>query len=193
MLPAWWYTIFYLYSAATVLVAAQLSPDILTSISEDTIIGAWHKVLKMFKILSSFSNHATRCAAALKTLFDQVTEQRSGGDQFQHQKRSDERPMPPLQHQQQGWRLDRARNPQYFPNEFGTTATIDSWSATIPRSANPNEATTILPPDENTVTMEHPAFQSVINFASSLDLLDLPDIQVDLNRMSWLTSFPTEF
>ena len=192
MLPVWWYTIFYLYSAATVLVAARLSSDILAHISEDTIIGAWHKVLEMFKLLSSFSNHATRCAAALEALFDQVSEQPSGDRQFQYQQQSEERTMPSMPSPQQGWRIDRTRHPHYFSTVSKTTTAVDPWSDNVPRSAVPNDSIAAHTPGENGVTLDHPSYQNMINFSSSLELLDLPGIEIDLSRMAWLTSFPTE-
>ena len=192
MLPAWWYTNFYLYSAGTVLIAARLSSDVVAHVSEDTLIGAWHKVLETFKLLSGYSNHATRCAAALKALFDQVSEQRSSDRQASYQQQTGDRTLPSMPSQQQGCRTDRMHDPQYFSNVSETTSAVDPYPANLPYSAVPNYSTTAHTTAENGMALDHPSYQNVINLSSSLDLLDLPDIQFDLSRTSWLTSFPFE-
>lgn len=72
ILPAWWYSIFYVYSAATVLVAARLQPPIIAEVSETAIMDGRHAVMRIFKKFARFDKHATRCAAAISVLFDQV-------------------------------------------------------------------------------------------------------------------------
>ncbi|OOQ82807.1 putative C6 transcription factor [Penicillium brasilianum] len=71
-LPAWWYNILYIYTAATVLIAGRLSPTILAEISEPSITRSWNCALEILRKYQSHSTSARRCVAALEILYEQV-------------------------------------------------------------------------------------------------------------------------
>ncbi|KAF3398019.1 hypothetical protein F1880_006501 [Penicillium rolfsii] len=71
-LPAWWYNILYIYTAATVLIAARLSPTILADIPESSITRSWNFALEILRKYQSHSTSARRCVAALEILYEQV-------------------------------------------------------------------------------------------------------------------------
>ncbi|OCT49176.1 C6 transcription factor [Cladophialophora carrionii] len=73
ILPAWWYCILYLYTAATVLVAARLNSMIGREIGgADVILNASRTVTAALHRYGSFGKHTKRCAAAIELLFDQI-------------------------------------------------------------------------------------------------------------------------
>ncbi|KIY03357.1 uncharacterized protein Z520_00048 [Fonsecaea multimorphosa CBS 102226] len=73
LLPAWWYSIFYLYTAATVLVAARLNPTVEAEVGGDEVImSAARTATAALQRYGSFGKHAKRCAAAIALLFDQI-------------------------------------------------------------------------------------------------------------------------
>ncbi|EXJ74277.1 uncharacterized protein A1O5_02573 [Cladophialophora psammophila CBS 110553] len=73
LLPAWWYSIFYLYTAATVLVAARLNSTIEAEVGgEEVIMSAARTATTALHRYGSFGKHAKRCAAAVGFLFDQI-------------------------------------------------------------------------------------------------------------------------
>lgn len=73
-LSAWWRNIFYLYTAATVLLAARLRSCITTNIPQKSIDQSWCQaivVLHQYELHSSFAKH---CVAVLQMLSDKVPE-----------------------------------------------------------------------------------------------------------------------
>ncbi|OQU97083.1 Fungal specific transcription factor domain-containing protein [Cladophialophora immunda] len=74
-LPAWWYTIFYVYTAATVLVAARLNHSLLAEVTEQAVHQSLTKAMNILSRLDVFSPHARRCSAAIALLLDQVMHQ----------------------------------------------------------------------------------------------------------------------
>ncbi|EXJ56992.1 hypothetical protein A1O7_07336 [Cladophialophora yegresii CBS 114405] len=73
ILPAWWYCILYLYTAATVLVAARLNATIEKELGgEDVVLTASRTVTAALHRYGSFGKHTKRCAAAVELLFDQI-------------------------------------------------------------------------------------------------------------------------
>jgi hypothetical protein len=80
LLPAWWYSIFYLYTAATVLLAAKLSHDLLAEITEETLHESWGQAMRTLERYKIFGEQARRCATALDLLSDQVSRQMHQGD-----------------------------------------------------------------------------------------------------------------
>ncbi|KAK5065119.1 hypothetical protein LTR84_000955 [Exophiala bonariae] len=83
LLPAWWYSIYYVYTAATVLVAARLSPSILAEITEQAVSDAWDKAINILSRYQAFTNLARRCATALSLLSNQVLQQEKKSDSRQ--------------------------------------------------------------------------------------------------------------
>ncbi|KAK4947832.1 hypothetical protein LTR10_013340 [Elasticomyces elasticus] len=72
ILPAWWYGIFYVYNAATVLVAARLNATLLAEVTEREVLRSWAAVTRILARYEAFSKHAKRCSTALKLLSNQV-------------------------------------------------------------------------------------------------------------------------
>ncbi|KAE8388695.1 hypothetical protein BDV23DRAFT_195028 [Aspergillus alliaceus] len=71
-LPAWWYNILYVYTAATVLVAGYLCPTILDEVTEVAVTRSWHCALEILRKYQSYSTSARRCIAALEILYERV-------------------------------------------------------------------------------------------------------------------------
>ena len=74
---AWWFNVLYLYTSATTLIAARLSPSILADISEETILDGWHKAMDILKRYSLFSASIKRLTTTLALLFEAVPQQYS--------------------------------------------------------------------------------------------------------------------
>ncbi|KAL4920044.1 fungal-specific transcription factor domain-containing protein [Aspergillus aurantiobrunneus] len=71
-LPAWWYNILYVYTAATVIVASRLCPTILEEISESALTRSWNCALEILRKYQSYSTSARRCVAALEILYERA-------------------------------------------------------------------------------------------------------------------------
>ncbi|RAL01245.1 transcription factor domain-containing protein [Aspergillus ibericus CBS 121593] len=71
-LPAWWYNILYVYTAATVLIAGRLCPAILDEVTETAIAQSWDSALEVLRRYHSHSTSARRCVAALEILYERV-------------------------------------------------------------------------------------------------------------------------
>ncbi|KAJ5676460.1 uncharacterized protein N7477_002093 [Penicillium maclennaniae] len=71
-LPAWWYNILYIYTAATVLIAGRLCSPILSEVTEASITHSWECALEILRKYQKYSTSARRCVAALEILYEQV-------------------------------------------------------------------------------------------------------------------------
>ncbi|PWY68401.1 putative C6 transcription factor [Aspergillus heteromorphus CBS 117.55] len=71
-LPAWWYNILYIYTAATVLIAGRLCPTILEEVTEAKMTQSWNCALEVLRKYHSYSTSARRCVAALEILYERV-------------------------------------------------------------------------------------------------------------------------
>ncbi|GAQ10251.1 hypothetical protein ALT_7572 [Aspergillus lentulus] len=71
-LPAWWYNILYVYTAATVLIAGRLRSAILEEVTEPAISRSWNCALEILRSYHSYSSSARRCVAALEILYEKV-------------------------------------------------------------------------------------------------------------------------
>lgn len=69
LLPAWWYRVYYLFSAATVLIAAKLRTDI---INLQDINQAWSEAMKVLQAHEHVNTSARRCVAALQILSSKI-------------------------------------------------------------------------------------------------------------------------
>ncbi|RDW76781.1 transcription factor domain-containing protein [Aspergillus mulundensis] len=85
-LPAWWYNILYVYTAATVIIASRLCPPILEEVTEAVITRSWNYALEILRKYQSYSTSARRCVAALEILYERaVTDAPIGDNQPQSQ------------------------------------------------------------------------------------------------------------
>lgn len=69
LLPAWWYRVYYLFSAATILIAAKLRTDIF---DPQDINHTWSEVMKVLEAHEHVSQSARRCVAALQILSSKI-------------------------------------------------------------------------------------------------------------------------
>ncbi|OAP64278.1 hypothetical protein AYL99_00250 [Fonsecaea erecta] len=76
-LAAWWYNVLYLYTSATVLIAARLSPAILVDVSEESILDGWRKAMEILDWYSPFGTSIQRLTTTLRLLSDAVPQQYS--------------------------------------------------------------------------------------------------------------------
>ena len=72
MLAAWWYNALFVYTAATVLVAARLHPSITAEVSEEAITQSWRNALDILHSYESYGPSARQIVATLEILFDKV-------------------------------------------------------------------------------------------------------------------------
>ncbi|KAJ5586648.1 hypothetical protein N7450_006435 [Penicillium hetheringtonii] len=84
-LPAWWYNILYIYTAATVLIAGRLCPAISSEISDTSITSSWNRALGILRKYQSYSFSAKRCVAALENIV--VSEDQQPGEQINIQEK----------------------------------------------------------------------------------------------------------
>ncbi|RFN44174.1 hypothetical protein FIE12Z_11566 [Fusarium flagelliforme] len=69
LLPAWWYRVYYVYSAATVLIAAKLRSDVFSAAE---IGRSWGQAISLLKTHEQFGQSARRCVAALHILSSKI-------------------------------------------------------------------------------------------------------------------------
>ncbi|KAK7430723.1 hypothetical protein QQZ08_002767 [Neonectria magnoliae] len=69
LLPAWWYRVYYVYSAATVLIAATLRPEVFLAAD---IGRSWGQAISVLKAHEKFGPSARRCVAALHILSSKI-------------------------------------------------------------------------------------------------------------------------
>ncbi|KAH8699027.1 fungal-specific transcription factor domain-containing protein [Talaromyces proteolyticus] len=76
-LSAWWYNVLFLYTSATVLIAARLSPSILAELSEASILDSSLKTVEALEGYGNFGTSIRRLITTLRLLFDMVPQQYS--------------------------------------------------------------------------------------------------------------------
>lgn len=77
-LSVWWYNVLFLYTAATVLIAARLSPSILAEITEESILERWNKAMDILEGYGTkFGQSIHRLTTTLRLLFDALPQQYS--------------------------------------------------------------------------------------------------------------------
>lgn len=76
-LSAWWYNILFLYTSATVLIAARLSPTILADVPEESIVSDWCRACELLEEYGDLGTSVRRLATTLRLLFDTVPHQYS--------------------------------------------------------------------------------------------------------------------
>ncbi|RVX72086.1 hypothetical protein B0A52_04684 [Exophiala mesophila] len=69
---AWWDCVLYIYTSATILIAARLSPAVLSEISEDLILEGWRKAMAVLERYSCLNPTITRLIATQRLLFEAV-------------------------------------------------------------------------------------------------------------------------
>ena len=69
MLPAWWYRVSYMYTAAMVLAVSTLRPDLFP---RSTTQNAWDNVLVLFQTHEHLSDSVQVCRVALQRIFSRI-------------------------------------------------------------------------------------------------------------------------
>ncbi len=76
LLPSWWYRLYYVYSAATILIVAKLRPDAFPMVE---IKRSWDKAMSVLKAHEKFGQSARRCVAALDVLSSRISQHAGQG------------------------------------------------------------------------------------------------------------------
>jgi len=76
-LAPWWYNVLFLYTSATVLLAARLSPSIVSELSEESIVEGCQKAIAVLEGYGTFSNSIKRLVTTLRLLYNAVPRQYS--------------------------------------------------------------------------------------------------------------------
>jgi hypothetical protein len=78
LLPAWWYRVYYVYTAATILIATKLCPEVFPGAS---ISRAWSQAMSVLKGHEKFGQSVRRCVAALHFLAAKIVQDSAGGSE----------------------------------------------------------------------------------------------------------------
>lgn len=202
LLPTWWYSVFYVYSAATVLVAARLQPAITAEIPEQAITKSWQTAMKIMGRFQKFSSHPKRCSAVLNVLFDQVPQKH-----LQHARRFHQRRRRVAQKQShQPQYLERSPSPLQV--EPGATASVDAAQFPAPVSqwlekpvptSQTNDAWSAVHTFDEEAPMDSRASQNFFSShpmslltdpSASEGIFEMLDLQLGTSDMSWLTTVP---
>jgi hypothetical protein len=71
-IAAWWYNVLFVYSAATVLVAARVRPLWQSEISEAAILQSWRRAINILETYKDYSKSIPKLIVTLQMLFKQV-------------------------------------------------------------------------------------------------------------------------
>lgn len=74
-LSPWWYNVLFLYTSATVLIAARLSPYILAEVPESAIVMWWQQAIEALGDYSAFGSTVQHSLTTLQVLYDTVPQQ----------------------------------------------------------------------------------------------------------------------
>lgn len=85
LLPAWWYRVYYVYTAATVLIAAKLRSEVFSGAD---LSRSWSQAMSVLKSHEKFGQSARRCVAALHFLSAKM-KQDGGGEHSGRTSRGD--------------------------------------------------------------------------------------------------------
>lgn len=164
ILPAWWYGIFYIYTAATVLVAARLNPILLVEVTERAVLKAWNAVMRILSRYQAFSKHAKRCSTALNLLLDQVKQRQTS---------------------EIGGNAGGASTP-VSPSEDGEPATLSDGAQTVVTAVHTQDWAT------TSTDLSRPEKENVL-VKDIVRHFNTAGIQVDIfGDMSWLASMPSQ-
>jgi hypothetical protein len=170
-LSPWWYNVLFLYTAATVLIAARLDPLVLAEVSEESILDRWHKALGILEGYGVFGISIRRLTTTLRLLFDAVPQQFS-------------------QRRQNARQLDAAEARNTY-DEVQVTVPLADWRLTNPIGTPPSS----LPPSLRE-TAPGSTFENINSFEghnpSFPEAWSEFDSCFDLQDYSWLTTIPFE-
>ena len=186
ILPAWWYSIFYIYTAAAVIVAARLHESIAAEITEEATMHAWRGLMKALGHFQNFSKHAKRCLSALVVLDGQV--------QQQHQQQRRRRPP------SQDGGFAQARNQyQGMSLPLGPANSEHVFSSAAERQEADENMVLSEATDAHNNLLHRPgpsmpdAWGMGLDYPYNAALSNTSEFQLGLGDMSWLNSIPLDF
>lgn len=161
-LAAWWFNILFLYTAATVLVAARLRSAIVAEVTELAIARSWQRAIEILNRYEAFGASAQRVVATLQILYDKVPEQYW---QSKFQPPTDDMAVEGTQTLQPGTQSVSGTGSQSWnvPSPWLPTNNVDAASGAPSQSARTE---------------------------TSLGYFDHFDFNFDVNDVSWLNTVP---
>ncbi|KAL2128285.1 hypothetical protein VTI74DRAFT_9386 [Chaetomium olivicolor] len=69
LLPAWWYRLYFVYSAATILIVARLRPELA---GDNSLHRSWDEAVSLLRAHERFGQSARRCVAVLNILLARI-------------------------------------------------------------------------------------------------------------------------
>jgi hypothetical protein len=69
LLPAWWYRLYFVYSAATILIVARLRPELA---GDNSLHRSWDEAVSVLHAHERFGQSARRCVAVLNILSGRI-------------------------------------------------------------------------------------------------------------------------
>ncbi|KAK4096161.1 hypothetical protein N658DRAFT_519361 [Parathielavia hyrcaniae] len=110
LLPAWWYRLYFVYSAATILIVARLRPELA---GEGSLQRSWDEAVSVLRDHERFGQSARRCVAVLNILSGRIMQ-----SHMQAAARASERGLDSEQREPQpanpGFSFDPANSLQQF-------------------------------------------------------------------------------
>ncbi|KAH8817373.1 fungal-specific transcription factor domain-containing protein [Xylogone sp. PMI_703] len=181
LLPSWWYSTYYVYTAGMVLLAASLHPKKTTEVDELTITNGWKSAIRVLRRFEPFGNHIKQSITSLITIFDRVTHRR-GHEESGQQKHHSSYHQTDLRNRQR-----TSKQTQSVQKETDTV-NVSTIDGDIHAELSSETARDQIPVDISLNTwLEDPC-----NTVSEVDALHLdgfftiPDFELDPNDMSWL-------
>lgn len=165
-LPAWWYNVLFVYSAATVLVAARLRSSILSEIPHDEILKSWDRAIQVLGRYNAYSALIDKLITALHLLSNAMSGRHS--QQKQQPQRRDI-------HSKQASVREREQRQQSSVNGFS--------------GLNPNESEGLGDTHVGGVSLA-----SGLSWSEAADVFEMEELMLDFdpNDLSWLNTVPFE-
>lgn len=181
MTATWWYNVFYVYSAATVLVAAKLAPSIVSDLGEASLARSWQQATNILQAYSPFSDSIPKLVAALQVLDDEV-------------------PVRYLRHMQ---RMTSGGLHAFPPTSFNFATNARSQGVEALSAATQFNFTKDGDTDESRAQtgsqfqqqqqQPPPSTDPLDSFASGIMLDDFEGMAFDPGDLSWLNTIPFSF
>ncbi|KAF1986363.1 hypothetical protein K402DRAFT_355696 [Aulographum hederae CBS 113979] len=164
-LAEWWYNIMYIYTAATILVAARLNQSITSDVSEDSIMDSWYLAIATLQRFECYGVTVKRLIAILEVLFHQI-------------------PQRYLHFRQQGSGM--AIDPS-SPKQAATATQVSGPPVQLSTETAPASQPFMMP--ETNSQFAAPVSGIATPYFTFQDL-DSTDFRFDPSDLSWLNSLP---
>lgn len=182
-LPAWWYNVLYIYTAATVLLAAIRCPPLKEHVHSERILESWRGAVVILRRYRAFSSSVRKSITALEMLFDQITPRDLGSN---NRLNGSAHPTAPAVGVAQPSYKGVDQRIDYTPPAFSTTSHPSVASSTLEVTSDPD-------PGMRYQDGQPPVEAKFPNTGDSLDQIwsqENFDIAFDISDLSWLNSLP---